>query len=233
MAKLLVSVRSPAEARDAVAGGAAIIDVKEPDRGPLGRSDASVWRAVRRAVPPEISISVALGELAEWREQTAPRIGGRDFEGIAYRKIGMAGTASDWVDRWMNLRATLGAGPSWVAVIYADWTIAGAPAPGTILDIALALPECAGVLVDTWDKSRSTPFDESWVPALARIRGTGRFVTLAGGLDEAAIARLSPLAPDYFAVRSAACADCNRMGSIERARVTQLRKAIRDDAQPL
>ena len=34
---LLVSVRSAAEAATALAGGADLIDVKEPSRGPLGR----------------------------------------------------------------------------------------------------------------------------------------------------------------------------------------------------
>ena len=41
LARLLVSVRSPVEAQAAVAGGAGIIDVKEPSRGSLGRADAS------------------------------------------------------------------------------------------------------------------------------------------------------------------------------------------------
>ena len=36
--QLLVSVRSPAEALAALEGGAALIDVKEPARGSLGRA---------------------------------------------------------------------------------------------------------------------------------------------------------------------------------------------------
>ncbi|MGI9178650.1 MAG: (5-formylfuran-3-yl)methyl phosphate synthase, partial [Pirellulales bacterium] len=37
---LLVSVRSVEEAIEAVEGTAAIVDIKEPSRGPLGRADA-------------------------------------------------------------------------------------------------------------------------------------------------------------------------------------------------
>ena len=66
MAGLLVSVRSADEARAAVDGGASVVDVKEPDRGPLGRASAATWRAVRAAVPPAIPVSVALGELRDW-----------------------------------------------------------------------------------------------------------------------------------------------------------------------
>ena len=36
--RLLVSVRSAAEAEEALAGGAALIDVKEPANGPLGKA---------------------------------------------------------------------------------------------------------------------------------------------------------------------------------------------------
>src|SRR5947209_8028398 len=43
---LLVSVRSAAEARAALDGGAALIDIKEPARGPLGRADDGVMAEV-------------------------------------------------------------------------------------------------------------------------------------------------------------------------------------------
>ena len=42
MTKLLVSVRSVAEARIALAGGVDLIDVKEPRRGSLGAADAGI-----------------------------------------------------------------------------------------------------------------------------------------------------------------------------------------------
>ena len=48
MTRLLVSVRSAAEAEAALLGGADVIDVKEPDRGPLGRADDAVIAAVVR-----------------------------------------------------------------------------------------------------------------------------------------------------------------------------------------
>jgi uncharacterized protein (UPF0264 family) len=65
MMNLLVSVRSAAEAEAALAGGAGLIDVKEPARGALGRADAAVIAAVVRAVGGRRPVSAALGELAE------------------------------------------------------------------------------------------------------------------------------------------------------------------------
>ncbi len=50
MTRLLVSVRSAAEAEIALVGGAALIDVKEPARGALGMADFQVIRDVITAV---------------------------------------------------------------------------------------------------------------------------------------------------------------------------------------
>lgn len=223
--RLLVSVRSAAEARSALQGGAAVIDVKEPDRGPLGRADASVWAEVTRAVAGAVPVSVALGELHEWNAESVPHPA--TFAGVSFRKLGLAGSGPDWSDRWTELRCALGPGPSWVAVLYADWERAEAPCPDDVLDVALAIDDCSGVLIDTWDKARRSRVDDSWRPWLARARAGGRFLALAGGLDESAIHRLSPLAPDLFAVRGAACDRDDRNGAIDPDRVSRLVRAAR------
>ena len=62
---LLVSVRSAAEALVAMAGGADLIDVKEPSRGSLGAVDPEVLSEICDAVGGRLPISAALGELAE------------------------------------------------------------------------------------------------------------------------------------------------------------------------
>ena len=222
MAALLVSVRSAEEAKAAVEGGAAVIDVKEPDRGPLGRASAGTWREVREAVPPGIPVSVALGELRDWNHAEKS-----DFDGIAFRKLGLAGAGSDWRARWAEVRRRGGPGARWVAVAYADWQPAGSPDPDEVLAEALEVPDCAGVLVDTWDKSHPSPIDstERWIEWVARIRQSGRFVALAGGLDQAAIGRLAPLRPDLFAVRGAACDSSDRRSTVCRNRVAGLARA--------
>jgi uncharacterized protein (UPF0264 family) len=215
---LLVSVRSVEEARAAVEGGAAVIDIKEPSRGPLGRSSREVWHAVRRAVPREMPVSVALGELAEWE-------GMDDVPGIAYRKLGLAAAEPDWADRWAAIRVG-SPGPPWVAVAYTDWEIARAPRPEDVLDVALSTPECVGLLVDTWDKSRPGGLDLSWSPLVRKAQAAGRLVALAGRLDEAAIHRLAPLRPDLFAVRSATCLGGDRMATVDRGRVAALSRLV-------
>jgi uncharacterized protein (UPF0264 family) len=218
LAGLLVSVRSAEEALVAFEGGAAVVDVKDPSRGALGRASRDIWHAVRAAIPNEVPVSVALGELAEWEEMD-------DIPGLTYRKLGLAGAGPDWADRWASIRAA-SPGPPWVAVAYADWQTARAPRPEEILDIASGVPECIGLLVDTWDKSRHGGVDLSWSPLVTRAQESGRLVALAGRLDEASIRRLAPLRPDLFAVRGAACLGGDRMAPIDRERVATLSRLV-------
>src|SRR5437867_1331389 len=84
MTQLLISVRSVAEAEAAIAGGAEIIDIKEPARGSLGRADDAVVRAIVEHVAGRQPISMALGELLDdpgWPDEL--------FTGLV--KIGLAG----------------------------------------------------------------------------------------------------------------------------------------------
>jgi uncharacterized protein (UPF0264 family) len=239
LAGLLVSVRSVPEARAALAGGASVIDVKEPERGPLGCAEVQVWRDIRGVVPAGLPVSVALGELRDWvRGGRRPPEPGQ-FDGLAYRKLGLsgAGAGAGWERAWAALRREWGPGPSWIAVVYADWARAEAPDPDAVAEAAMAAEDCAGLLIDTWDKSRPSPIaaDAFWCRWFDRVRtrsGGPLLIALAGGLDAAAIARLAPLGPDLFAVRGAACDGGDRRGAIDPGRVAVLVRAVAGATPP-
>src|SRR5688500_14284157 len=77
---LLVGVRSGEEAALALAGGADVIDVKEPRRGALGAADAEVWNEVAEEVRGRAMTSAALGELlSEGVERRAASARSLDF----------------------------------------------------------------------------------------------------------------------------------------------------------
>src|SRR6266446_1591994 len=63
--QLLVSVRDADEATVALAAGAGLIDVKDPDLGALGKADDAIIRAVIDRVAGRAPVSAALGE---WHE---------------------------------------------------------------------------------------------------------------------------------------------------------------------
>ncbi len=234
MAQLLVSVRSPLEARAAVAGGADIIDVKEPSRGSLGQAEPAVWRSVRAVVPSSISVSVALGELNDWIGTEKPHVSGPAWAGIDFCKLGLAAAPADWIDCWAQVRCEIRQSsieyPDWVAVVYLDWQAAHTPEPDAIISAAIDVRECRVVLFDTWSKATGTCLDKSWKPLVERVQNSGRIVALAGSLDCRSIERLRGWRPGIFAVRGAACAGGDRLASIESARVARLVEAARSAA---
>lgn len=230
MTGLLISVRSGAEAGRALAGGAHVIDVKEPTRGSLGASSPAVWEEVRGVVAGRAPLSVALGELAE------PR-GAWDVSqltGFTYAKVGLAGCGDwpDWRQRWGQRVRQFAPAVTPVAVVYADWRTARAPAPEAVLAGAIEL-RCGAVLVDTYAKGDGdlwTHYDESGLVRLvASIRRHGMLAVLGGSLGLASMSRVARTGADYVAVRGAACRG-RRTGGLEQRRVRALADLLRRPA---
>jgi uncharacterized protein (UPF0264 family) len=223
MTALLVSVRSLAEAQVALAAGAALIDVKEPDRGSLGRCADETIAAVVRWVGGRRPVSAALGELIE---DSAPYEG----QGLAFAKWGLAGCAkySGWPLRLAEAAGSLTrANPSCraVAVAYADWHRADAPCPD---EVAAFARDCRWetLLVDTFRKDGTTLLD--WLPLteVGRLcrscQLAGVRVALAGSLGRSEIEALRVADPDWFAVRGAVCRGARRTAAIDPVKVRGL-----------
>lgn len=232
--RLLVSVRSDEEAIAALAGGAAVIDIKEPDRGALGAADPRVWRSVLDVVDGRAPVSAALGEL--YGDAQAKREVERlaaQTAGLAFAKIGLAGAAkdADWPAAWAQSLSALPPTVDSVAVVYADWPSAAAPAPEEIIDRGASLG-CRLVLLDTFAKWRGSLLDHLPPPTLQRLthRATqlGMRVVLAGSLTQALVPRLLPLRPALIAVRGAVCRG-SRGGAIDAAKVRALAGALESD----
>lgn len=232
---LLVSVRNATEALAAISGGADIIDVKEPNRGPLGAADSQTISAVVRAVNGRATVTAALGELCDFIADQLPTRASALPADVSLFKIGLANCAAipDWKERWQQLIDSLDcesddpARP--VAVVYADWRAAKSPPPESVLRAALDL-RCPALLIDTWGKSNGMLFDH-WPPAamhdfLDEARSNGLIVVLAGSLADHSFATALALAPDLIAVRGAAC-DAGRTGTVTAERVRKLKLAIR------
>jgi uncharacterized protein (UPF0264 family) len=227
MAGLLVSVRSAEEAEAACAGGADLIDVKEPARGSLGRADPATVRAVIEVVAKRRPVSAALGEL-----RTSPEP--FSVEEIGFGKWGLSQLAEspDWRARLdeaaTGLRCiTPRCCP--VAVAYADWWLAGSPRPAEIAEFASSR-RWSAFLLDTWTKDGRSLLDfvaKREVAELCHIcRRAGVRVALAGSLDATGIACLRELEADWIAVRTAACVDGRRQQPICPQRVRQLAELL-------
>src|SRR5262245_60324539 len=88
--QLLVSARNAADAAAALAGGADIVDAKEPSEGALGAVTIEVLRDMLSTVDAARPVSAALGD-AEDAEALERYVRARAVEGVAFVKIGFAG----------------------------------------------------------------------------------------------------------------------------------------------
>jgi uncharacterized protein (UPF0264 family) len=231
---LLVSVRDADEAAAALRGGAALIDVKEPRHGSLGRATVEQWEDVSRQVAGRVPVSVACGELVEHPSMfpVAALPGATD----AYVKCGLAGCGrlSDWPQRWAAWLERLPHAMQPVAVAYADWNRAMAPPPDQVCAWAVRLG-CRAVLWDTHTKDGSCLLDHLDGPELAGLtrgaRQHGMLVVLAGSLTLGRLPEVMSLAPDYVAVRGAVCAG-DRQGVVREHLVEQFVSAMEDYLSP-
>jgi uncharacterized protein (UPF0264 family) len=214
-------VRNAAEAAEALDGGAAIIDVKEPRHGPLGAAEPEAIAAVARVVGRRRPWTMACGELEG--EAADEPVGGSIrrrldrmlalLEGSAVPpaavKIGLAGAAgTDWQHRLLAVFESLPAGSERVAVAYADWQRARAPSPPEVIAAAAGL-NCPVLLIDTFDKTAGGLFaccppgmPATWVAA---ARAARLQVAVAGRLATTEIRSAWDLRPDVVALRSAVC----------------------------
>jgi uncharacterized protein (UPF0264 family) len=230
MTRLLVSVRSAAEAAAALEGGAHVIDVKEPSRGPLGRADDATIAEVVRAVAGRRPVSAALGELHD-----APGELPGSLPQVRFVKWGLSTYRGNAAAAWRKLDEearrvrALNSSCEVVPVAYADAGHADSP---DVDDVCKHLgPTRRGVLLlDTFQKNGRTLLD--WLnerkirDIVDRCRAAGVRVALAGSLGFEEIHALLPLRPDWFAVRGAACEGGRRDAAIDADRVRQLVELI-------
>ncbi|MGH7511577.1 MAG: (5-formylfuran-3-yl)methyl phosphate synthase [Gemmatimonadales bacterium] len=234
--RLLVSVRSAAEAVAAVTGGADIVDAKEPTLGSLGPVEPAVLRAIAEALPGGVPLSVALGDLhdpAAARGALAPldeatfRPAGRPA--MLYVKVGLAGVHDPALARAVVGAVVEASGlaplrPAVVAVAYADHERAGALSRDVVAHLA-ADAGADGVLLDTWGKDGrdlfawAAPADiQRWLDTARRL---GLLTALAGSLSADGVRAAGLLGPHVVGVRGAAC-EGGRSGLVSPARVRQL-----------
>lgn len=219
MPRLLVSVRDAAEAREAVAGGADVVDVKDPSAGPLG--PASIEATVAAAdmvagIAPHLPWTMACGELFEQgASAVAERVNGivasldRGTAPPWLVKAGLSSASSlAWEEELAELARLLPVGVGQAAVAYADWDACGAPPPDAVV-LAAARLGIRVVLIDTFDKRRGGLFDRLTLATVGSLREltreAGLQLALAGRLRMQDARAVAGIGPEIVAVRSLAC----------------------------
>jgi len=234
--RLLVSVVSADEVRPALAGGADIIDVKDPGQGALGAPSPRVLSDVVRAVGAAAPVSAALGDLPNLPHTAALAARGASLSGADYVKVGLRGvTELDGAVAIVRAVAdAVGPRTAVIAAAYADADALDPPALAPFwLPALVHRTGIAGALVDTFVKDGRGLYswlsDSALVELVARARAAGGSFAIAGQLSRGELRRVHA---DVVGVRSAVCRGGDRQAEIEAELVAAAVAELRGPAQP-
>lgn len=232
--QLLVSVRSADEAQVASDAGAALIDVKEPSKGPLGMAHHETVAAVLDVVNGRVPVSAALGE---WSPNILTEACWHLELPLTYLKWGLAGYSNQpgWGEDLLETRRNIPLGREVVAVAYADWERADSLPPLELVRFAKRFRYRA-FLLDTYHKDGKTLLDfmkpaeiQELVESLKR---GGLTVAIGGSLKPEHLKHFTGIVPDYFAVRGSVCAGGKRGEMLDPVRIKKWLDAL-EQYQPL
>lgn len=222
MTLMLASVTDVAEAEIAIVEGADIIDLKDPEQGPLGALAIATIRSIVAATAGRRCVSAVAGNL-----EMVPDLLREAAESLAatrvdYVKIGFF-PSEDAVACIDALRSVAGR-VRLIAVVFADLAC----------DLSLlphfASGQFAGVMLDTAVKGKGRLIDHMDIAALKRFvdacRESKLMAGLAGSLEPPDIARLLLLEPGFLGFRGALCAGRDRTARLDADHVKLVRDLI-------
>jgi (5-formylfuran-3-yl)methyl phosphate synthase len=219
---MLASVMSPHEATLALAGGADIIDAKNPLAGAYGALPRAVVHAIRDATPRGVRVSATVGDGTHDELVEAVRLMANET-GCTFVKVAFA-RGSDSATLITALgRLDLGS-TQLVGMLLAD------QAPDFSMIDAMAKAGFAGALLDTADKATGTLLDAcdeaTLAHFIARTQNLGLFAGLAGALRISHVPTLMRLKPNVIGFRGALCVGSNRKGTLTTEAVLAVRAQL-------
>ena len=229
--KLLISPTDETEAAEAIAGGANIVDVKNPREGALGASFPWVIRRVKEIAPTNVEVSCTIGDPSSLLGAATLTALGAATTGVDYIKVGLRGvkTKEDAVYMMRNIsRAAKECKPTLKVVVvgYADAHKVGSVNPMLVPQIA-GEAELDVAMLDTAVKNGSNLFASLSPSQLSNFvessHDYGLKVAVAGSLSAQDLQGVYSSGADIVGLRGAACTGGDRVnGRIRREKVQEL-----------
>jgi uncharacterized protein (UPF0264 family) len=233
--KLLISPTDEKEAMEAIAGGADIIDVKNPKEGALGASFPWVIKRIREITPANIEVSCAIGDVPNLPCAVSLAALGAATTGVDYVKVGLYGVKTEEEAVYLMRNATkavknCNSSIKVVATGYADAERISSVNPLLVPDIARDA-EADVAMIDTAVKDGKTLFAFFTIDQLRRFvdvaHAYGLKAAFAGSLRKEDLPAVYALGTDVVGLRGAACTNGDRVnGRITRETVRALVETI-------
>jgi uncharacterized protein (UPF0264 family) len=233
--KLLISPKNEKEAAEAIAGGADIIDVKNPQEGALGANYPWVIKRIKEITPKNLEVSCTIGEAGNLPGSVSLAALGAASLGVDYIKVGLFGvkTPQKAISLLQNVRkAAKDCNPKIKIAVagYADAKIIGTIDPLLIPEIARK-SQVDVAMIDTSVKDGKNLFDHLSFEALKKfvdsVHSFGLVAALAGSLRKQDLPIVFGLGVDIAGLRGAACTNSNRDGQITKKLVRELVEVVR------
>jgi uncharacterized protein (UPF0264 family) len=234
--KLLISPKNELEALEAIAGGADIIDVKNPNEGALGANFPWVIKRIKEITPKGIEVSCTLGDAPNLPGSVSLAALGAASLGIDYVKVGLYGLKTSeeaaFLLKQIN-KAAKDCNPKVkvAAAAYADAKTIGSIDPSHLPKIAHEAQVDVAML-DTAIKDGTNLFDHMNTAQLrAFIESAHDFglqTAVAGSLRKQDLPVVYSLGADIAGLRGAACTNSDRnKGRLTRQLVRELVEIVK------
>jgi uncharacterized protein (UPF0264 family) len=222
------------EARAALAGGADILDVKNPKEGSLGANFPWAIRAVVDLAEGKVPVSATIGDL-DYKPGTASLAAlGAAVSGADFIKAGLLGIrtqeqAEEMLEGIVKAVKDYDPGKKVVAAGYSDYVRANSVSP-MLLPGAAAKAGADLVMVDTAVKDGKSTFEFMGEQELKDFISSGHAegleVALAGTIGFEHLELLKRLNPDIIGVRGIVCGG-DRRSAVQAELVEKLMRALR------
>lgn len=228
MTLMLASVTNEAEADVALAGGADIIDLKDPSKGALGALDARQVARIVAHIAGRTKTSAVTGDLPMQPAVLKAAAEAMAATGVDFVKTGLFPDPN--TPACIAALAPLAQKTALIGVLFADLQLD--------LDLVpqMAVAGFMGAMLDTARKGEGRLIDHMDVAKLAGFvalcRHHNLLVGLAGALEAPDVPRLLAIGPDYLGFRGALCHGRNRKGEIDAAAFAVIRHLIPRAAAP-
>lgn len=238
MIKLLVSPTNLEEARNAINGGADIIDVKNPVEGSLGANFPWVITEIQKLVKKYngLEISATLGDFPNLPGTASLAALGMANCNVDYIKVGLKGpkTKKDAIFFMKQIIRAVSEYKGQVKIVvagYADYIRFGTIEPLLIPEIA-AESGADVAMVDTGIKDGKTLFDfmseEQIKTFVEKTLKNDIIVALAGSIKKDHFPKLKEIKPHIIGLRGAACEKFDRLhGKIRVELVKELKSLLK------